>query len=126
MFYLQVLRSAYLTLFRITMDYLLIQASSVPCKRVFLSSAKTMTKHWNHISLVLMEALQITKFFLKKDRLKFMEGLVTLQHEMRLDEDEDDILAWIIDTNLNKEEVMQVVDDIIIMIAEDEGDIFDA
>ena len=93
MFYLQVLRSAYLTLFRITMDYLLIQASSVPCKRVFLSSAKTMTKHWNHISLVLMEALQITKFFLKKDRLKFMEGLVTLQHEMRLDEDEDDILA---------------------------------
>ena len=126
MFYLQVSQSAYLTLFWITMDYLPIQALSVPCERVFSSSAETMTKHRNRISPVLMEALQMMKFFLKKDRLKFMEGLVTLQHEMWLDEDEDDVLAWIIDANLNKEEVMQAVDDVIIMIAEDEGDIFDA
>ena len=126
MFYLQVSRSAYPTLFRIVMDYLPIQASSIPCERVFSSSTETMTKHRNHISLVLMEALQMTKFFLKKDRLKFMEGLVTSQHEMQLDEDKDDVLARIVDANLNKEEVMQAVDDVIIMIAEDEGDIFDA
>ena len=126
MFYLQVSWSAYPTLIQIAMDYLPIQASSVPCECVFSSSAETMTKHQNCISLVLMEALQMTNLFLKKDRLKFMEGLVTSQHEMQLDEDEDDVLAWIVDTNLNKEEVMQVVDDIIIMIAEDEGDIFDA
>ena len=125
MFYLQVSQSAYPTLFWITMDYLPIQVSSVPCEHVFLSSAETMTKHQNRISPVLMKALQMMKFFLKKDRLKFMEGLVTSQHEMRLNEDEDDILAQIIDANLNKEEVMQVVDDVIIMIAEDEGDIFD-
>ena len=66
------------------------------------------------------------KFFLKKDRLKFMEGFVTSQHEMWLDEDEDNVLAWIVAANLNKEEVMQVVDDVIVMIAEDEGDVFDA
>ena len=92
MFYLQISWSAYPTLFWIVMDYLLIQASSVPYS-VFSSSAETMTKHLNCISLVLMEALQMTKFFLKKDRLKFMEGLVTSQHEMWLDEDEDDVLA---------------------------------
>ena len=66
------------------------------------------------------------KFFLKKDRLKFMEGLVTSQYKMWLDEDEDNVLAWIVAANLNKKEVMQVIDDVIVMIAEDEGDVFDA
>ncbi|KIM64060.1 hypothetical protein SCLCIDRAFT_50902, partial [Scleroderma citrinum Foug A] len=66
-------RSTFPTLFQIAMDYLPIQASSVPCERVFSSSAETMTKRRNRISPILMEALQMTKFFLTKERLDFMD-----------------------------------------------------
>jgi hypothetical protein len=53
------------------MDYLPIQASAVPCERVFSSSAETDTKKRNRIKPELMEALQVLKFALKKDRLDF-------------------------------------------------------
>jgi hypothetical protein len=53
------------------MDYLPIQASSVPCERVFSSSAETDTKKRNRLKPELMEALQILKFSLKKARLDF-------------------------------------------------------
>ena len=51
------------------MDYLLIQASSVSCKRVFSSSSETDTKKCNCIKGLLMEALQMLKFILKRDHL---------------------------------------------------------
>jgi hAT family C-terminal dimerisation region len=53
------------------MDYLPIQASAVPCERVFSSSAETDTKKRNRIKPELMEALQVLKFALKKARLSF-------------------------------------------------------
>jgi hypothetical protein len=53
------------------MDYLPIQASAVPCERVFSSSAETDTKKRNRIKPELMEALQVLKFALKKSRLDF-------------------------------------------------------
>jgi hypothetical protein len=49
------------------MDYLPIQASAVPCEQVFSSSSKTYMKKCNHISPVLMEALQMVKFSVKKE-----------------------------------------------------------
>jgi hAT family C-terminal dimerisation region len=57
------------------MDYLPIQASAVPCERVFSSSAETDTKKRNRIKPELMEALQILKFALKKERLNFTDHL---------------------------------------------------
>jgi hypothetical protein len=59
------------------MDYLPIQASSVPCERVFSSSAETDTKKRNRLKPEFMEALQILKYGLKKKRLSFTEELVT-------------------------------------------------
>jgi hypothetical protein len=59
------------------MDYLPIQATSVPCERVFSSSKETDTAKRNSISPVLMEALQILKFSLKKERLNFTAGWST-------------------------------------------------
>jgi hypothetical protein len=41
------------------MDYLPIQASSVPCEQAFSLSAETDTAQRNWISPVLMEALQM-------------------------------------------------------------------
>ena len=72
------------------MDYLPIQASSVPCERVFSSSAETMTKRRSRISPILMEALQMTKFFLKKERLDFTEGWVTPEKLMQQDIEGED------------------------------------
>ncbi|KAI6111630.1 hypothetical protein EDD16DRAFT_1430022, partial [Pisolithus croceorrhizus] len=59
----------YPVFFTITLDYLLIQASSVPCKCVFSSSSETDTKKCNHIIPTLMEALHMLKFSLKKEHL---------------------------------------------------------
>jgi hAT family C-terminal dimerisation region len=63
------------TIFRIAMDYLPIQASAVPCERVFSSSAETDTKKRNRILPELMEALQVLKYSLKKSRLNFTAHL---------------------------------------------------
>ena len=52
--------------FAMAMDYLPIQASSVPSKRVFSSSSETDTVRRNRIQPPLMEAIQILKFGLKK------------------------------------------------------------
>ncbi|KIK13972.1 hypothetical protein PISMIDRAFT_117870, partial [Pisolithus microcarpus 441] len=65
------------TLFAITMDYLPIQASSVPCERVFSSSAETDTKKWNRIGPILMEALQMLKFHLKQEHINFLANWAT-------------------------------------------------
>jgi hypothetical protein len=77
------------TVFRIAMDYLPIQASAVPCERVFSSSAETDTKKRNRISPTLMEALQMLKFHLKKDRLNFTKGWAT-SHQQLLEDEPDE------------------------------------
>jgi hypothetical protein len=50
------------------MDYLPIQALSVPCEHIFSSSSETDTKKRNSISPLLMEALQMLNFYLKKEQ----------------------------------------------------------
>ncbi|KAF5346668.1 hypothetical protein D9758_013219 [Tetrapyrgos nigripes] len=52
------------TIFRLTLDILPIQASSVPCECVF-SSSDTDTKKHNHISPELNKALQMLKYTLR-------------------------------------------------------------
>lgn len=66
------------------MDYLPIQASSVPCERVFSSAKETDTLKRNRIHPMLMEALQMLKFSLKKDRrsFSFTDGWRTAKAEM--------------------------------------------
>jgi hAT family C-terminal dimerisation region len=70
------------TVYAVAMDYLPIQASAVPCERVFSSSSETYTKKRNRLSPVLMEALQIVKFILKKERLNFTKGWAASQQDM--------------------------------------------
>jgi hAT family C-terminal dimerisation region len=69
-------------LFSIAMDYLSIQAMSVPCERVFSSAKDTDTAKRNRINLVTMEALQMLKYSLKKERLNFMDGWPTSEAVM--------------------------------------------
>ena len=70
-------------LFAIAMDYLPIQATSVPCEHVFFSAKETDTAKRNRMSPVLMEALQMLKFVLKKQCLNFMDGWAVPEEAMR-------------------------------------------
>lgn len=71
------------------MDYLPIQASSVPSERVFSSSAETDTKKRNRISVILMEALQMLKYDIKKCQLSFTEKTKLDQHVLLEDEPDE-------------------------------------
>jgi hypothetical protein len=81
---IQINRNEFPTLFAIAMDYLPIQASSVPCERIFSSAKETDTSKRNRIHPMLMEALQMLKFSLKKDRqaISFTDGWSTEMSEM--------------------------------------------
>jgi hypothetical protein len=89
------------TLFAIAMDYLPIQASSVPSERVFSSSSETDTVRRNRIKPVLMEAIQMLKFGLKKARLDFTKGWKTDEALMGGDSEEgaEDLLAALLGDN---------------------------
>lgn len=67
------------------LDYLPIQASSVPSERVFSSSAETDTKRRNRIKPELMEALQMLKFSLKGQRLDFGAGAVSSEGSLAIE-----------------------------------------
>jgi hypothetical protein len=80
---IQINRMEFPTLFGIALDYLLIQASSVPCEHVFLSAKEIDTLKCNHIHLVLMEVLQTLKFSLKKEWFNFTCGWQMSLSEMK-------------------------------------------
>jgi len=79
----QLNRSKFPTLFKISLDYLPIQASVVPCKRVFSSAKETDTRKCNRIHPMLMEILQTLKFSFKKEHLNFTDGWSMTRAEMR-------------------------------------------
>ena len=75
-------RETFPTICRMAFDYLPVQASSVPCERVFSSSADTDTNKRNRISADLMEALQLLKYAYKKERLNFTQHLLTHEDDL--------------------------------------------
>jgi len=99
------------------MDYLPIQASAVPCERIFSSSSETDTKKRNRISPLLMEALQMLKFHLKKERLNFTESWVTPESQMTEDDPDEDLL----DNLLKDVGVQDIFDGIMQSIEVDEA-----
>jgi hypothetical protein len=80
---IQINRMEFPTLFGIALDYLPIQASSIPCECVFSSAKETNTLKHNHIHPVLMEVLQTLKFLLKKEQFNFTHGWQMLLSEMK-------------------------------------------
>ena len=64
------------TLFKLAMDLLPAQATSVPCERVFSAIKETTTARRNRLTPKIMEATQILKFQAKNKRqIDFTEGL---------------------------------------------------
>ena len=82
------------------MDYLLIQATSVSCERVFSSAKETDTAKRNHMSPVLMEALQMLKFVLKKQHLDFKDRWAVPEEAMkRVPISDGDLTALFVDNS---------------------------
>ena len=89
----------YPTIYAIALDILPIQASAVPCERVFSSGKMTTTDRRNRIAPDLMEALQMLKFHFKKGlSLDFTGGLgreeETMDLESRADESPEDLRSF--------------------------------
>jgi hypothetical protein len=101
------------------MDFLPIQASTVPSEPVFSGSKQTMSAHRKLIAPELMEALQMLKFGLKKATLNFMEGWMTSEEVMRDQEEEDgvDLLAQLV-----TEKRADALDILIAKLADGESD----
>lgn len=108
--YVQANRKTYPILFSMAMDYLPIQASAVPCERIFSSSAETDTKKRNRITPILMEALQMLKYHYKKHRLDFSHETALNQWEV-MDDPEGPLDAE--RTGLQGEEVREAIDKLI-------------
>ena len=65
------------------LDYLPIQATSVPCERAFSSAAQTDTPRRNRIKPDLMEALQCLKLSIKRDGLNTMSYWYIREEDLR-------------------------------------------
>ena len=105
------------------LDYLPIQASSVPSERVFSSSAETDMKRQNRIHPVLMEVLQMLKFSLKQQWLNFTDGWAITEDELQYytddDEDSADLLGKL--TSEIREDGIDI-DEVIHVVGQDDDD----
>ena len=108
----------YPTLFLMVMDYLPIQASSISCEHVFSSSSETDTMRRKQISPLMMEALQMLKFHLKKRHLSFTQGWVMSEKEMLDDANGADLLVGLL-----KEDFHADFDKIMKFISDEEGEL---
>ncbi|PCH39602.1 hypothetical protein WOLCODRAFT_86001 [Wolfiporia cocos MD-104 SS10] len=59
-----------------------MQASAVPCERVFSSSNGTDTLHHHDLDTATMEMLQVLKYSLKEDCLSFTNNWMPNRKEM--------------------------------------------
>jgi hypothetical protein len=104
-------------LFVIAMDYLPIQASSIPCKWAFSSAKETDSSKHNQLNPMLMEVLQTLKFSLKIDQwsISFMDGWKTAEAEMIKPQQatEEDLLAQLLtgDHQAITDTLLKVFDD---------------
>jgi hypothetical protein len=74
------------------MDIIPIQASSVPCERVFSSGKETMTPRRRRIKSGFMEKLQMLKFSIRKEKeLDFTDGLRWAEELMELEQSQADM-----------------------------------
>ncbi|TRM59437.1 hypothetical protein BD626DRAFT_408910 [Schizophyllum amplum] len=67
--------------FRAAMDILPVQASAVPCERVFSSSKQTDDLKRGNLRPEMMEMLQILKYTVRQQELSFTEGLVATEED---------------------------------------------
>jgi hypothetical protein len=72
-------------MFKVAVDVLPAQASSVPCERIFSSSKETCTLRCNMLSAALLEVLQVLKHLYKQERLDFMSQWMSRKEDYSIE-----------------------------------------
>ncbi|KAF8260762.1 hypothetical protein EI94DRAFT_1609819 [Lactarius quietus] len=81
----------------------------MPCECIFSSSSETDMKKRNHISPILMEALQRLKFYLKKEHLNFMLSWTSSDKEMATEDPETDLLGELLRDSADRTQIKELV-----------------
>lgn len=118
-------RTVFPTVYAMAMDYLPIQATSVPSERVFSSSSDTDSKKRNRIAPVLFEALQILKSVYKEEALDFTSGWSSTERQILSDMEDSSVpsLQGLL-SSTDAPSLQLAVDDIVgFLIDEDEDEI---
>jgi hypothetical protein len=109
---MQLHREEFPMIFAIAMDYLPIQASSVPCEQAFSSSSETDMVWRNCISPILMEALQMLKFAVWNTPIDFTSNILTPEKELEGDT-APNLLAELTNKAHNDERWENVIDRVV-------------
>ncbi|KAJ7683671.1 hypothetical protein B0H17DRAFT_864290, partial [Mycena rosella] len=96
--------------FRIALDVLPVQASAVPCERVFSSSKETDVLRRGNLSPIVMEMLQILKFIYRKGRVSFTDGLVATEEELSVIDVDPEVLEGLLAAG-RVEELVQLLNE---------------
>ena len=65
----------------VALDLLPVQASAVPCERVFSSSKETITARRSRLSGITVEMLQVLKYRFRRDRLNFCTDILAQEED---------------------------------------------
>ena len=69
----------------VALDILPVQASAVPCERMFSSSKETCALRRNLLSASTLEVLQVLKQLYKEENLQFVSHLVAKEDDYAID-----------------------------------------
>jgi hypothetical protein len=72
-------------LFPIALDVLPVQASAVPCERIFSSSKETFALRRSLLSASTLEVLQVLKQLYKDESLQFVSHLLAKEDDYAID-----------------------------------------
>ena len=100
-------------MYALALNYLAIQASSVPSERAFSSAAETDTARRNRISPILMEALQMLKYSLKNMSMNFMSGVMVAEDDLHRSRSAHDLLSLITSSSITAEDQEDAMDSIL-------------
>ena len=76
---------AYPLLFPVVLDVLPVQASAVPCERIFSSSKETCALRHSLLSASMLEVLQVLKQLYKEENLQFASHLLAKEEDYAID-----------------------------------------
>ena len=81
----QAIETEFPLMFKVALDILPVQASSVSCERIFSSSKETCALRRNLLSPALLEVLQVLKHIYKQGRLDFTSHLITTEEDYSIE-----------------------------------------
>jgi hypothetical protein len=83
---LQESERVYPLVYNVALDILPVQASAVPCERIFSSSKETCALRRSLLSAPMLEVLQVLKHLYKQDRLDFASHWVSKEEDYSIEQ----------------------------------------